>query len=149
MFDLKDKVAIVTSALGLIGKEHCRALADAGANVVVTDLDGKGCEAFAKDIPRAIGVGADITKQASVAALRDVALQRFSKIDVLINNAAINDKFESPAAAAELSKFENYPLDLWQRSLDVNVTGMFLCCQTIGAVMAERRSGSIVNVAST
>jgi NAD(P)-dependent dehydrogenase (short-subunit alcohol dehydrogenase family) len=150
MFDLSEKVAIVTGALGLIGKEHCRALADAGAQVVVTDVDGKACEVFARELGvKALGVGADITKQASVTALRDAALARFGRVDVLVNNAAINDKFESPAAADELSKFESYPLDLWQRSLDVNVTGMFLCCQTIGAVMAERRSGSIVNVAST
>jgi NAD(P)-dependent dehydrogenase (short-subunit alcohol dehydrogenase family) len=149
MFDLSEKVAIVTGALGLIGKEHCRALADAGATVVATDVDGKACDAFAREMPNALGVGADITKQASVVALRDAVLARFGRVDVLVNNAAINDKFESPAAAAELSKFENYPLDLWQRSLDVNVTGMFLCCQTIGSVMAERGAGSIVNVAST
>lgn len=149
MFDLKDKVAIVTGSLGLIGKEHCRALAEAGARVVVTDVDAEACETFARELPNAIGVGADITKQASVTALRDATLARFGRVDVLVNNAAINDKFESPAAAAELSKFEHYPLDLWQRSLDVNVTGMFLCCQTIGSVMAQRRSGSIVNVAST
>ncbi len=149
MFDLTDKVAVVTGALGLLGKEHCRALAEAGARVVATDVDGKACEVFARELPNAIGLGADITKQASVVALRDAVLARFGRVDVLVNNAAINDKFESPAAAAELSKFENYPLDLWQRSLDVNVTGMFLCCQTIGAVMAERKAGSIVNVAST
>ena len=149
MFDLTEKVAVVTGALGLLGKEHCRALAEAGARVVATDVDGKACEAFARELPNAIGLGADITKQASVVALRDAVLARFGRVDVLVNNAAINDKFESPAAAAELSKFENYPLDLWQRSLDVNVTGMFLCCQTIGAVMAERKAGSIVNVAST
>lgn len=149
MFDLTDRVAVVTGALGLLGKEHCRALAEAGARVVATDVDGKACEAFARELPNAIGLGADITKQASVVALRDAVLARFGRVDVLVNNAAINDKFESPAAAAELSKFENYPLDLWQRSLDANVTGMFLCCQTIGAVMAERTAGSIVNVAST
>ncbi len=149
MFDLKDKVAIVTGALGLLGKEHCRALAEAGAKVVATDVDGAGCEAFARELTNAIGLGADITKQASVVALRDAVIARFGRVDVLVNNAAINDKFESPAAAAELSKFENYPLALWQRSLDVNVTGMFLCCQTIGAVMAQHRAGSIVNVAST
>ena len=149
MFDLTEKVAVVTGALGLLGKEHCRALAEAGARVVATDVDGKACEAFVRELPNAIGLGADITKQASVVALRDAVLARFGRVDVLVNNAAINDKFESPAAAAELSKFENYPLDLWQRSLDVNVTGMFLCCQTIGAVMAERMAGSIVNVAST
>jgi NAD(P)-dependent dehydrogenase (short-subunit alcohol dehydrogenase family) len=76
-------------------------------------------------------------------------LRHFDGIDILINNAAINDMFESPAAAAEQSKFENYPLELWQRSLDVNVTGIFNCCQILGTHMAKRGRGSIVNIAST
>jgi NAD(P)-dependent dehydrogenase (short-subunit alcohol dehydrogenase family) len=68
---------------------------------------------------------------------------------VLVNNAAVNDMFESPLTGAELSKFENYPLDLWQRSIDVNVTGTFLASQLIGADMARRGRGSIINIAST
>ncbi|MEM6724817.1 MAG: SDR family oxidoreductase, partial [Bacteroidota bacterium] len=57
--------------------------------------------------------------------------------------------FENPALAAEQSQFEHYPLDMWKRSLDVNVTGVFLCAQVFGTPMAEQRSGSIINVAST
>ncbi len=68
---------------------------------------------------------------------------------MLVNNAAINDMFENPQAAANLSKFENYPLELWQRSIDVNITGTFLCSQIIGAVMAQQGTGSIINIAST
>ena len=107
------------------------------------------CAQFAREFPRAIGVGADITKRGSVETLHARAVAAFGQVDVLVNNAAINDKFESPAAAAELSKFENYPIELWQQSLDVNVTGMFLCCQVIGTAMAKRGRGSIINVAST
>lgn len=154
LFSLRGKVAVVTGALGLIGREHCRALAHAGARVVVTDLEEGACEVFArelvaKELPEAIGVGAEITSDASVTKLRDRVLSRFGAIDVLVNNAAINDKFESPAAAAELSKFENYPLALWQKSLDVNITGTFLCSQILGTGMAQRGKGSIINVAST
>lgn len=160
LFSLEGRVAIVTGALGLLGKNHCRALAGAGASVVVTDLDDAGCRDFAAElgreyasrgsaVPAALGVGADITRRESVEALSRAVLDRFGAADVLVNNAAINDKFESPAAGAELSKFENYPLELWQRSLDVNVTGTFLCCQVIGAAMARRGRGSIINVAST
>ena len=69
--------------------------------------------------------------------------------DVLINNAAINDMFENPAMAARQSMFENYPLDMWLKSLDVNVTGVFLCSQVFGTVMAQQGKGIIINVAST
>lgn len=153
LFSLKGKVAVVTGALGLLGKQHCYALAEAGANVVVTDLDDAASRAFAEELscsyPKAIGFGADITRPESVKALRDATLDAFGKIDVLVNNAAINDMFENPTAAAELSKFENYPLALFQKSLDVNVTGMFLCSQILGTEMAKQRSGSIINIAST
>jgi NAD(P)-dependent dehydrogenase (short-subunit alcohol dehydrogenase family) len=150
IFSLDNKVAIVTGALGLIGKHHCEALAEAGANVVVCDLDNEKCNELAQTLPeKSIGVGTDITKKKSVKDLLDKTLKEFGKIDILINNAAINDMFESPQTAAEQSKFENYPLELWQTSLDVNVTGMFLCSQVIGSVMAEAGGGSIINIAST
>jgi NAD(P)-dependent dehydrogenase (short-subunit alcohol dehydrogenase family) len=152
-FTLQGRVAVVTGALGLLGVEHCRALADAGAYVVVTDIDGAGCESFASTLRRsgfeAMGVGADITRRADVERLLRDALSRYAGVDILVNNAAVNDKFESPAAAKALSRFESYPLELWQRSLDVNVTGTFLCCQVLGGEMAARRKGSIINVAST
>ncbi|MFO0757342.1 MAG: SDR family oxidoreductase [Byssovorax sp.] len=150
LFSLKDRVAIVTGALGLLGKNHCRALRDAGASVVVADLDGKRCEGFAAELGGgAIGAGVNITDRASVEGLLKAALAVRGHVDVLVNNAAVNDMFESPTAGAELSKFENYPIELWQKSLDVNVTGTFLCAQVIGTEMAKRGQGSIINVAST
>lgn len=150
LFSLDNKTAIVTGALGLIGKNHCYALAEAGANVVVCDLNADGCEEFAKKLPGdAIGVGVDITSTDSLKNLRDTVLNKYGKIDVLVNNAAINDMFENPLAALEQSMFENYPLEMWKKSLEVNVTGMFLCSQIIGAEMAKKNSGSIINVAST
>jgi len=153
-FSLEGKVAVVTGALGLIGKQHCYALAEAGAIVVVTDINQEKCVAFASELSAQfqrsmLGFAADITKVDSLKALRDAILKAFGKLDVLVNNAAINDMFENPTAAAELSKFENYPLELWQKSLDVNVTGVFLCSQILGTEMAKRGSGSIINVAST
>jgi len=150
LFSLKGKVAIVTGALGLIGKQHCFALAEAGANVVVCDLNEDKCGNFASQLPgKNLGIGTDITNIESVKNLRDKILNEFHGISVLINNAAINDMFENPVAASELSKFENYPLDLWQKSLDVNITGTFLCSQILGSEMAKKGKGSIINVAST
>jgi len=150
LFSLKNKVAIVTGALGLIGKNHCIALSEAEANVVVCDLDEAKCKEFASTLPtKSIGVGVDITNKLSVENLRDKTLKAFGKIDILVNNAAINDMFENPQTAAEQSMFDNYPLEMWQKSLDVNVTGTFLCSQVIGTEMAKSKKGSIINVAST
>lgn len=150
LFSLKDKVAIVTGALGLLGKNHCLALSEARANVVVCDLDENKCEVFANSLPtKSIGIGVDITDKHSIENLRDKTIKQFGKIDVLVNNAAINDMFENPQAAAELSMFENYPLEMWQKSFDVNVTGTFLCSQIIGTEMAKANKGSIINIAST
>lgn len=150
LFSLKNKIAIVTGALGLIGKNHCIALSEAGANVVVCDLDDIKCKDFVASLPtKSIEVGVDITKKSSVENLRDKTLKEFGKIDILVNNAAINDMFENPQAAAEQSMFENYPLEMWQQSLNVNVTGTFLCSQIIGTEMSKSKKGSIINVAST
>ncbi|MFI5237074.1 MAG: SDR family oxidoreductase, partial [Ignavibacteriales bacterium] len=81
--------------------------------------------------------------------LKDKVLSNYGKIDILVNNAAINDKFEDSSAILEESKFENYPVEMFRKSLDVNVTGMFLCSQIIGREMAEKEYGSIINIAST
>lgn len=150
LFNLKNKTAIVTGALGLIGKEHCKALSEAGANVIVADLNESKCSEFAKSLStESIGVSLDVTKKNSIQNLRDMVLKKFGHIDVLVNNAAINDMFEDPKVATKLSKFENYPLELWQKSIDVNLTGVFLCSQILGTEMAKQKSGSIINIAST
>jgi NAD(P)-dependent dehydrogenase (short-subunit alcohol dehydrogenase family) len=150
LFSLKGKVAVVTGALGLLGKNHCKALSEAGANIVVTDLNESECRKFAETLPsESIGIGCDITNQNSVKKLRFESITKFNKINILVNNAAINDMFESPTAAVEKSKFENYPLDLWQKSLEVNLTGTFLCSQILGTEMATMGKGSIINISST
>lgn len=150
LFSLNNKVAIVTGALGLLGKQHCLALSEAGAIVIVCDLDGKQCNDFAFSLEGdCTGESVDITSPDSIIKLKENVLKKYNKIDILVNNAAINDMFENPAAAEELSKFENYPLDLWNKSMDVNITGTFLCSQIIGSRMAEQGSGSIINIAST
>ena len=155
-FSLDGRVAVVTGAAGLLGWHHCHALAHAGARVVITDLRAEPCAALAEDLRNAYGahgdnvlaVAADVTDPASVAALRDAALSRFGRLDVLVNNAALNEKVEDPADGAPV-RFEDFPLDLWERSFRVNVTGSFLCCQVLGGEMARRGRGSVINIAST
>ncbi len=154
LFSLKDRVAIVTGALGLLGRQHCHALAESGANVVVTDLDEDGCEELAEDLTAehcitAIGCSLNITDLQSLANAHKYIFDQLGRIDVLVNNAAVNDTVENRNDDADLSGFERFPLEAWKRSLDVNLTGTFLCCQVFGTAMAERGSGSIVNIAST
>jgi NAD(P)-dependent dehydrogenase (short-subunit alcohol dehydrogenase family) len=149
-FSLKNKTAIVTGALGLLGKEHCYALAEAGANVIVTDINEERCLDFALNLPvDSVAVSCDITNPESVNNLLNQTNKVFGSVDILINNAAINDMIENPTQKLEDSKFENYPLDLFRKVLDVNVTGMFLCSQIIGSDMVKQRKGSIINIAST
>lgn len=150
MFSLRGKVAIVTGAVGLIGKSHCAALAEAGASVVVADLDLGAAEAVAARLPgRHLAVSADVTDKASLEAARVKIIAAFGSVDVLVNNAAANDRVERPDLSADLSRFENFPLETWRKNLDVSVTGVYLASQVFGTPMAEKRSGSIINIAST
>lgn len=151
---LDGKVAVVTGALGLLGREFALALLEAGAEVVLADLDGPSCRARAEElIPRfgrrARGHGLDVTKPGSIQALRDEIMTGTGRIDVLVNSAAIDDKVTATKDDPEAARFENLPLAVWQRALDVNLTGTFLSCQILGSEMARRGAGSIINIAST
>ncbi len=149
LFDLQGKVCIVTGGLGLIGRALVKGLAEHGGRVVITDLDHAACVDRASSLGKdAMGHGADITSKESLGALRDAVIARFGRIDALVNNAAIDDRFD-PANAATESMFENYPVERFRRSLDANVTGTFLACQVLGTPMAQQKKGSIINVAST
>lgn len=152
-FSLADRVVVVTGAAGLLGRRHCAALAAAGAAVVATDLEAEPCREVAAEIERehgraALGYAADVTRPETLHALKEAVLGHFGRLDVLVNNAAVNEKVED-GASGDLLRFENHPLPLWERSFAVNVTGTFLCCQILGSELARRGSGSIVNVAST
>jgi NAD(P)-dependent dehydrogenase (short-subunit alcohol dehydrogenase family) len=148
---LDGRVAVVTGALGLLGRTHCDALSRYGAHVVVTDLDETACEARARELslrgPKALGVGADITRPESVKRLRDTIFSTFGRVDVLVNNAAINEKVED--SAGEPLRFDAFPLEAWEKALSVNVTGTFLACQVIGTEMARKGAGCVINIAST
>ena len=149
-FSLEEKVAVVTGALGLLGKHHCEGLNEAGASVIAADINGEECAIYAQNkLKKSIGAQLDVTSKVSINNLLNQVMEQFGRIDILVNNAAINDMFENPNAALEQSKFENYPLELWQRSIDVNLTGVFLCSQIIGPQMVKQKSGSIINIAST
>lgn len=150
LFNLENKVAVVTGALGLLGKQHCSALSEAGAHIIVCDLDEAKCQEFSDSLGNdSMGAGVNITDIHSVNNVKEKILTKYKHIDILVNNAAINDMFECPTVALEFSRFENYPLHMFQNSLNVNITGAFICSQVLGTVMANAGKGSIINIAST
>jgi NAD(P)-dependent dehydrogenase (short-subunit alcohol dehydrogenase family) len=159
-FNLTGKVAIVTGGPGLLGKEFCRTLAEAGAAVVVADINADGVNAVARTLIKkgyhALGVATDVTQPESVHALIQETQSTFGRLDILVNSAALDPKFD-PEALAEMAKrgtisgaFEDYPLESWKAALDVNLTGMFLCCQAaVEPMLAQGKKGSIINLCST
>ncbi len=96
----------------------------------------------------ALGVTVDITRPNEVNRLTEMVVAKFGRIDILINNAALTIAGGGARAAQYFAPFEEYPLDLWEEALHVNLTGAFLCCQAIGKVMVTQRSGVILNIAS-
>ena len=153
-FDLKGRVALVTGGAGMLGRQFTRALLSVGAKVVVADLAPEQATAAANEAStemagEAIGLAADVSRKQDVERLANQILERFGRLDVLINNAAIDPKFDVGVAGKQANTFEDYPLDLWQQSLDVNLTGAFLCCQAAGKIMLGQGSGAIINISST
>jgi 2-deoxy-D-gluconate 3-dehydrogenase len=155
-FNLTEKVAVVTGGGGLLGREFCRTLAEAGAAIVVADLNveaaGKMAEELTTDSYRVRMAQTDITNPDSVHALVDTTLKAFGRLDILVNCAALDPKFDSDALAQGLApgRFEDYPLDQWNAALNVNLTGMFLVTQACVKPMLEQgKRGSIINICST
>jgi len=155
-FDLKDRVAIVTGGVGLLGAEFCKTLAEAGASIAVVDLNieaaQKVADALCRDGYQVKGFGADITRPDSVQQLVASVLSGFGHLDILVNSAALDPKFDPNAAAKGIApgSFEDYPLDQWNAALNVNLTGMFLITQACVKPMLEHgKKGSIINICST
>ena len=155
-FDLNGRVAIVTGGVGLLGAEFCRTLAEAGAAVAVVDLNASASQEVADTLTKsgykALAVSTDITKPASVTAMVEKVVSEFGRIDVLVNSAALDPKFDPDAAKKGIAPgaFEDYPLDDWNTALNVNLTGMFLVTQAcVKQMVAQDKKGSIINICST
>lgn len=162
-------MALVTGGAGLLGAEFCRTLAQAGASVVVADLDGEKANQLARDMQAAslsaLAVAVDVADPNSVRSMVAACLNTFGRLDILVNSAALDPKFDpeskeqgirdkgkgefSPLSPLPYSlTFENYPLELWNQALRVNLTGMFLCCQAAARPMLDQGRGVIVNLSS-
>ena len=134
-FDCTKKVVLLTGAAGFLGVHFTRALREAGAAVVTSDIAGK------------VDLKLDVTDQASVDAAFEQVIKEHGKIDVVINNAAINPKFDADAPQNTLA-FVNYPEEAMRQSVEVNLLGAWRMCKTAVKHMQEAGGGNIVNIAS-
>jgi 2-deoxy-D-gluconate 3-dehydrogenase len=153
-FDLGGRVAIITGGAGLLGTHYANVLSQAGASVVAADIEGAQARDLAQRIAGetgadALGVEVDVSQPESVQAMVDAVLGAFGRIDILVNNAAIDPKFDREGQDQHGNTFEGFPFGAWQQAMAVNVTGMFLCAQAVAAPMRDARRGVIVNVSST
>lgn len=142
MFNLNGKVALVTGARRGMGKSHALALAAQGAKVAVTDIDERECQAVVDEIKKKGGEAAafkmNVADSAEVDGVFDKAVKKFGRLDILVNNAGVF----VPKPALELTEGE------WSETLNINLTGEFLCARRAAKEMAKNKWGRIINIAS-
>ncbi|MBR1174221.1 SDR family oxidoreductase [Bradyrhizobium sp. KB893862 SZCCT0404] len=153
-YDLTGRTALVTGAGGLLGRQHVAALCEAGARVVVTEINLAQAEAAIAALKQAapsadlIALALDVTAQDSVRAASEQLAGRGVSVDILVNNAAIDPKVTSSPGVMHSSRFEAFPVPQWQTEIAVGLTGAMLCAQEFGGQMARRGRGVVLNIAS-
>lgn len=149
LFDVSQDVVIITGASGQLGAEYAGAFLERGSRVIGLDLESSAQSAASvKAYPENYRfLTADVTNKATLQMALMQAESWFGVPTVLINNAAIDSPPSAPPE--ENGPFEDYPEASWDKVVDVNLKGVYLCCQVFGAAMAKAQKGSIINVAST
>jgi len=155
LFDVSNKVLVVTGAAGFLGTQYVASLLASGAKIVALDLNVAGLEILSKStasewIANLLCIKADVTDYVAMEQAAQTILDRFGRIDGLLNSAAKDPKFDREETKKRKGSFEEYPVEAWRESIDITLTGTFICCQVFGRVMAETSdNGSIINVGST
>ena len=148
-FNLNNKTAIITGSAGLLGEEHALALLDIGARVILTDINEKklikSYKKLKKRYSKIIPFVLDVTKIQSLIKLNEYLIKKKIKVDILINNAAIDSKFVKDN---KQGNFENFTLNQWNNELSVGLSGAMLCSQIFGSQMVKNKGGVILNIAS-
>ena len=154
-FDLSGKTALITGAAGLLGKKHSIALLESGCRVVMTDLSENLLIEASNSIKKQfknieiIPLQMDVTDLSSIKSCQDILLNKNIYTDILINNAAIDPKVSKDNNIKNSSRFENFPIDEWEKQINVGLTGAFQCSKVFGSKMVERNSGGVIlNIAS-
>ena len=141
-FKMNGQTAVVTGA-GLLGSQFAKTLAQAGADVIVADLNmelaEKAAEAARADGGSCYPFRLDVTDPVSTQAMADFAVEKTGRLDALICSAAMDPKFDATHARST-NNFEDYPLDQWQAAVNVNLTGLFLCAQAAVKPMKKTES---------
>ncbi|HUQ24613.1 MAG TPA: 3-oxoacyl-ACP reductase family protein [Burkholderiales bacterium] len=139
---LEGRIAIVTGGGHGIGKFYAKRLAEEGAKVVIAEIDGAAAERVAKDLG-ALGLRTDVADQGSVDAMAATTIERFGRIDVLVNNAAI-----FATVPMSRSPFDQIDPAEWDRMMAVNLRGTWLACRAVIPQMRKQAYGKIVNISS-
>jgi len=153
LFSLHDKFIVITGAAGLLGRKHAEAVAAYGGNPILLDLSSDAVLDLAEQLNQQYGVNAegfsvDITDELAIKNNTAKLIERYGKIDGLINNAANNPKVEDNSEK-NFSRLENFPLDIWNQDIAVGLTGAFLCAKYYGSQIAKNpNGGSIINISS-
>jgi NAD(P)-dependent dehydrogenase (short-subunit alcohol dehydrogenase family) len=154
-FDLTGKAALITGAAGLLGMEHAAALLESGATVVLTDIGEPALNSARNTLSQGFDPARILTRIMDVSRptdIQEVARQLGAegiRIDILVNNAAIDPKVKGDQGVLETSRLENFPLQQWDLQVAVGLTGAFLCSQVFGSTMAaDGKGGVILNIAS-
>lgn len=142
LFDLSGKVAVVTGAARGMGRTHCLLLSEAGAKVIVSDILFENCQQVVEEIKskggEALAIRCDISQKTEVDQMISKTIEVYGKIDILVNNAGI----------AEFKEFLSMTEEEWERTMDINLKGYFLCSQACAKEMVKQKSGSIINIGS-
>ena len=153
-FELTGKWALITGGAGLLGREHARALMQAGADVVLWDIHPESLttamDVLQSDYPnrKVLTFVVDITHEKDVKQGQTDLASKGILISILINNAAINPKYDTSDRKPSFSRVENFDLKDWDFQLGVGLTGAFICSKIFGTIMAEHGYGVILNIAS-
>ena len=151
-FELNNHVVVITGGAGLLGAKHAEAVAEFGGMPILLDIDKEVGQQVSDRIAEEFNVNSlffhcNITDESSLIQVRDALLDKFGRIDALINNAAIDPKVDKNSTK-NLSRLENFMLDQWNRELAVGLSGAMLCSKVFGYEMAKKRKGVILNVSS-
>jgi NAD(P)-dependent dehydrogenase (short-subunit alcohol dehydrogenase family) len=154
-FNLEGKVALITGASGLLGQQHSHALLESGATVILTDISLEKLQLAKNKLSRSFRTELvvikvmDVTKKDDIVSVSEELGDQGLRLDILINNAAIDPKVEKDKGLKESSRLENFTLDQWNLQVNVGLTGAFLCSQVFGSMMAnDGKGGVILNIAS-
>ena len=146
LFSVSGKVVVVTGGLGQLGRQFTTALLERGARVAVFDSAAAEESGLVPDNENLMILPADVTRRASLDEALGAVVSRWDVPDALVNNAALDSPPDAPAE--ENGPFETYPGESWERVMEVNAKGVFLCCQTVGGRMAASGRGAIINISS-